>query len=294
MKCCTLLGTLAPVASLLSLTLAASSALAQPDAGPAPLPQPAWASADHRDAGAPPAKEAGPSYETVVVGNRSKVKSATLTDTPWIELPQSVQVVTSRALQSWAVETPNEAWKLTSGVFPSDQELQSRYGGFGRMRGVQGSQTLLNGFTMPQRMSLYYDLTSIEQMEILKGPADALDGTQTPSLTLGGFGGQINLASRAPERLPSVLASLAAHGLGGRRLRFTLQGNRPLHETLSARLDTAGQLGQRFFVPSSYPAEWFFSTAPAISLSVRPSIMSSTTSVSRSDSSGNSRRTPQP
>lgn len=61
-----------------------------------------------------------------------------------------------------------------------------------------------------------------------------------------------------------MLASLAARGLGDRRLRLTLQGNRPLHETLWARIDTAAQIGQRFYVPSSYPAEWSFSTAPAI------------------------------
>lgn len=146
-------------------------------------PSPAW----QDDAGvAPePAPTAPvPDYKTVVGGDREKtVKSASFTDTPWIELPQSVQSIDSRSLQTWGATTPNDAWKLSSGIFPSDQDLQSRYGGLGTMRGYHGSQTTLNGFTMPQRMSLCYDLSSVSSIDILKcaRPYCAAPGAQVRS-----------------------------------------------------------------------------------------------------------------
>jgi iron complex outermembrane receptor protein len=243
----------------------------EPQAPAVATPQTTSPSLDEAPAQAPTTFKAPPltthdsSYETVVVGKNAASRSATFTDTPWIELPQSTETVTAKELRDWGITTANDSWKLTSGFFPQDQDLGSRGGGLAKPRGVSGGWTLLNGFAMPQRMSLYYDTVSLTAVDFLRGSADALDGAQTPTLTTGGFGGEVNLVSRDPSVLPAYSAGLIGRGFGNDRLRLTLNANQPIvAEKVLMRLDVAGQLGRQFYVPGSYPLEHTYAIAPAI------------------------------
>lgn len=215
-----------------------------------------------KDGEADPEGEQGP---TVRVIGKTEKNSATLTDTPWIETPQSVHRVEAKDIKDWGVSTPEAAWTLTSGVNPGDQSLGSRYGGLPRIRGIQGSQTLLNGYVVPQRMGMFMDASQLEAIDFMKGSADMVDGAQTPSMTVGGFGGQINLISRRPKHQSGFEAALSARALGDESYDLHVGVDQPIiKRKLLLRMDVMGQMGRKFYVPSDYSPEWSYSTGGAI------------------------------
>ncbi|PSN76660.1 TonB-dependent siderophore receptor [filamentous cyanobacterium CCP4] len=123
--------------------------------------------------------------------NPSSATTATRTDTPLRNIPQSIQVVPRQVLEDRNVRTVNEAVETVSGVLDGS----NNYGAPGGTNIIRGfisfdSGTLRNGL----RDYNYYSVTpigTIEQIEVLKGPASVLYGTQEP-------GGVINLITRRP------------------------------------------------------------------------------------------------
>lgn len=205
---------------------------------------------------APAAEEEGDVIE--VMGQMVR-NPGTYTDTPWLETPQSMQRITRADLEDWGAQTIEDAWQLTAGVTPGDQTLGSRYGGLARIRGIQGSQTLLNGFTVPQRWASFSTIAGLESVVFMKGPADMVDGAQTPSLTVGGFGGQINLLSQRASRRDSLDASLAGRAFGDTEGVLQANINQALIEDeLYLKLDLYGQTGRRFYVPDDFSPEWAY------------------------------------
>lgn len=192
-------------------------------------------------------------------------RNATLTDTPWIELPQSVQTVDLETLEEWGVGTVEDAWEFSAGVQPSDQALGSRYGGTARVRGLTGSQTVLNGFALPQRVGMFLGMAGVESITFMKGSADSVDGGQTPGFTSGGFGGQINVNSKAPGAAPSYGLALSGRGLGNDEARLLASVDQPLlGETLALRVDGGGAFGRKFYVPAELDAEYDYTLAPSL------------------------------
>ena len=243
-----------------ALSLGATAALAEPlppePAPPEPAPAPA-----------PPERAVPEPVETLVTtGDRvGGGQSATYTDTPWIELAQSVQRLDAETMEDWGVQSLHEAWQFVAGVSPADQNVYSRYGGLAKMRGLNGSQTLLEGFTLPQRLSTFYDVVALSAIDVLRGPADALNGGQTPSGTQGGFGGEINLRARRPTDEADLRVALSGRTLGNDELRLAINANQPLvDDTLAVRIDAAGEIGSPFYLPAGYSPETRYFIAPAV------------------------------
>ena len=112
--------------------------------------------------------------------------SATKTHTPLIDLPQSVQVIPLQLIEDLGALEITDLYRTIGGV------TQFSYGGV-VFRGFRQEETRYNGVAG----SPYGDfgisrLGNVEQVEVLKGPASVLYGSNQP-------GGLINIVTRRPQ-----------------------------------------------------------------------------------------------
>ncbi len=118
--------------------------------------------------------------------------SATKTDTPLLQTPQSVQVVTQELMRDQASITLEDALRNVAGVMPGGY-----YGtyDFFRIRGFDAAgYTYLDGLSVSKNsIMVNRELFGLEQVEVVKGPASTLYGAGSP-------GGLVNLVSKRPQR----------------------------------------------------------------------------------------------
>ena len=148
--------------------------------------------------------EHSPGYVAPVTTTGSK------TDTPLIEAPQSVGVVTRDQIDDQAPLSVSQALRYTAGVL-GEVRPSARYDSvFVRGFGGQGTSAAFVNFLdgLRQGRGLYFGVPNtdpwlLERIEVLRGPASVLYG-QT------GAGGLVNLVSRRPSATPSNEVRLEA------------------------------------------------------------------------------------
>jgi iron complex outermembrane recepter protein len=122
--------------------------------------------------------------------------SATKTDTPIIETPQSISVVTRQQMDDQQPQSLNEALRYSPGVVPETQGTASNF--------WSGSSLQLRGFTPAVYLDgLQDDATSndlldpyfYQSVEVLSGPASVLYGQGSP-------GGIVNVTTKMPTATP--------------------------------------------------------------------------------------------
>ncbi|MGA8134175.1 MAG: TonB-dependent siderophore receptor [Pseudomonas gingeri] len=156
--------------------------------------------------------------------------SATKTDTPLAEVPQSVQVVTRSMIKEQDMRTLGDALVNVSGVRPTRPEevlfTQPIVRGF-------PAEIYMNGLPAFGGTAASIDPTSLvgtERVEVLKGPTSALYG--------GGIGaplgGLINVVSKRPEAEPRATLSLRTGSFS--TVNPSLDVNTPIGENIAARL----------------------------------------------------------
>jgi iron complex outermembrane receptor protein len=131
------------------------------------------------------------------VANRSR--SASKTDTPLIETPQSISVITRDQMDARNVNKINEALRYTPGVDPQPYGNEPRYTDL-RMRGLNATT---NGIfqdglalTFPDYVVSYNpEPWGAERVEVPRGPASVLYGQGSP-------GGLVNYVSKRPTTDP--------------------------------------------------------------------------------------------
>lgn len=119
--------------------------------------------------------------------------TATKTDTPLRDIPQSIQVVPQQVLEDRNVSTLTEAVETVSGVVDGGDYFGAP-GGARIIRGFRQEGNFRNGF----RDVDFYALTgvgTIDRVEVLKGPASVLFGSVEP-------GGIINVVTKQPLSEP--------------------------------------------------------------------------------------------
>ncbi|MDB5654622.1 MAG: TonB-dependent siderophore receptor [Tardiphaga sp.] len=122
--------------------------------------------------------------------------TGTKTDTPLIETPQSISVVTQDQIQAQAVQSVGQAIRYTTGahgeVAGADARTDSVY-----VRGFLADQ-YLDGLRL-MNFGIYsyaiVDPFNLERVEVLHGPASILYGQASP-------GGLVNLVSKRPTTEP--------------------------------------------------------------------------------------------
>ncbi len=124
------------------------------------------------------------------------------TDTPLIEAPQSVGVVTRDQIDDQSAQTVSQALRYTAGVLP-EVRPSARYDsvfvrGFGGQGTAAAFVNFIDGLRQGRGLSFGVPNTEpwlLERIEVLRGPASVLYG-QT------GAGGLVNLVSRRPTETP--------------------------------------------------------------------------------------------
>lgn len=121
--------------------------------------------------------------------------SGTKTDTPVLEIPQTINVVTSDQFRAQGAQTVSQALRYTPGVSAETYGASSPFDIYTQIRGFRGDY-YLDGLRLPNGgqdgiSSAVIDPYGLQRIEVLKGPASTLYGQSAP-------GGLVNMVSKRP------------------------------------------------------------------------------------------------
>ena len=120
--------------------------------------------------------------------------TATRTDTPLADVPQSISVITAEQVRDQNSQTMQEVLRYTAGVRAETYGLDNR-GDYFSLRGGSEGSTLLDGLRLP--LTGFWGVVrnepyAFERIEVLRGPASVIAGQNGP-------GGVVNLVSKRPQ-----------------------------------------------------------------------------------------------
>ncbi len=119
--------------------------------------------------------------------------TATRTDTPLRDIPQSIQVVPRQMIEDQQAVSLEDTLRNVSGVRPANNNANVSNQATFHLRGFEQSSLFRNGF--PTRSNSLIEVAGIERIEVLKGPASVLYGQSEP-------GGIINIVTKKPLENP--------------------------------------------------------------------------------------------
>ncbi len=208
-----------------------------------------------------PAAESDEPIELVVTGEQDGYRvtdttTGTKTDTPLRDIPQSIQVVPQQILRDQQITGLDDALRNVPGV---TQSFNSAASSFFSIRGFEAAATnlLRDGLVDPLAGQLT-ELTSIERVEVLKGPASVLFG-------LGNPGGVINLVSKRPLSDPFYAIDATVGSYSFYRGALDLSGPLNDSKTVLYRLNTAYRNRGSFI--DFYSGEQF-NISPVVSVAI--------------------------
>ncbi len=134
----------------------------------------------------------------VTATGRSSASSSTKTNTPIIESPQSISIISREEIDLRASPTIADALSYTAGVQAEAFGIDSRVDevsvrGFGA-GGFSSNNNFVDGLRLPsggQWTRPGFDPFALQQIEVLKGPSGALYGQTAP-------GGVVNIVTKRP------------------------------------------------------------------------------------------------
>jgi iron complex outermembrane recepter protein len=179
--------------------------------------------------------------ELVVTGQEEtgyrapNASTATKTDTPLRDVPQSIQVIPERILKDQQVQNLNDAVQNVSGVQQDDT-----FGGQIDRISIRGFQTdvfLQDG--VRQGQSSNRELDNLERIEVLKGPASVLYGNFEP-------GGVVNLVTKKPLSDPFYEAELSIGSYAFLRPSIDLSGPITADKSVLYRFNAAYEFNDGF------------------------------------------------
>ena len=147
--------------------------------------------------------------------------TATKTDTPLLETPQSVSTVTQDQIREQGATTLNQALRYTSGVTPESRGAvatrldQFSVRGFSATSFLDGLRVFGSRDALPQ-----VDSYRLERIDVLKGPSSVMFGQ-------GGPGGIVNQISKRPlvERLNEIEVQVGNFDYGRTNVDFSGPAN---------------------------------------------------------------------
>ncbi|SMF55854.1 iron complex outermembrane recepter protein [Tistlia consotensis] len=178
-------------------------------------------------------------YGPVAGYKAARTATATRTDTPILDVPQSIQVVPRAVIEDQKADSLAEVVKNVSGV-QAGGTLGNRSEAL-RIRGFETYYFATDGMPSNQFLGdeVFLDLANVERVEVLKGPASVLYGNNDP-------GGVVNLVTKQPLAEPYAAGELT---LGSYDFfRPTLDLSTPLTEdgSLGFRVNAAYQRNDSF------------------------------------------------
>ncbi|MEH1939592.1 MAG: TonB-dependent siderophore receptor [Nostoc sp.] len=196
-----------------------------------------------------PAAQQDEPIELVVTGEQDGYRvqdatTATRTDTPLRDIPQSIQVVPREVLEDRNVRSVAEAVETVSGV-SSAGTLFNAPGGSYVIRGFEQAGNFRNGYRDVNRYAIT-GVETIERVEVLKGPASVLFGAVEP-------GGIINVVTKQPLSEPYYNLAFEVGNRGFYQPSLDFSGPLNDDKTLLYRLNASYQSSNSFqdFVTSN-------------------------------------------
>ncbi|NCJ08619.1 TonB-dependent siderophore receptor [Synechococcales cyanobacterium C] len=159
--------------------------------------------------------------------NPSTATTATRTDTPLRDIPQSIQVIPRQVIEDQGTTNISDALRNVSGV-----NIRAGYGGRNDnyvIRGFNTFERLRNGFLARE---IDVNPNNIERIEVLKGPASILYGAIEP-------GGVINFVTKQPLERPYYEAEFTAGSYSFYQPSIDLSGPLTTDRSLLYRLNAA-------------------------------------------------------
>ena len=206
-----------------------------------------------------PSAETNEPIELTVTGRQNgysapNATTGTRTDTPIIDIPQSIQVVPQRALEDQQVIQLDEALRNVSNVISGgfDTSTEARY----TIRGFDDAPLLIDGFRQ-YGFPEVPETANLERVEVLKGPASILYGEIQP-------GGIVNAVTKKPLSEPFYEAEVQLGSYDLVRSRLDISGSLSNGDNLLYRLN-ASYLNSESFRGFDQNFEQFF-VSPVLAL----------------------------
>lgn len=171
-----------------------------------------------------------------VTGYHAKRSStATKTDTPINEIPQSISVIGTEQIRDQNAQTMQEVLRYTAGVNSDSYGLDNR-GDWFDLRGGSGA-TLLDGMRLPltgNYGAVRNEPYAFERVEVLRGPASVMSGQNGP-------GGVVNMVSKRPQAEAQHEIALQYGNNDHKQISVDLTGPLNADGTLLYRLVAVGR-----------------------------------------------------
>jgi len=161
--------------------------------------------------------------------------SATKTDTPLIEIPQSISIITADQIEDQKAQSIQEALRYSVGVVADPYGQDSRGDSYS-LRGTTADQ-YLDGL---RHINTYYTETTrpdpyaMERIEVLRGPSSMLYGS-------GGVGGIVNLVTKRPSATAKREIGIQLGNYNRKQIQADFTGPVADSDTLFYRLVAIGR-----------------------------------------------------
>ena len=166
--------------------------------------------------------------------------TATKTDTPILEIPQTINVVTADQAEVQGARDLTQALRYTPGVSTNGYTDRNTIADEITSRGFAPTLLYLDGAYLPSAGSLggtpQIDPYTLERIEVLKGPSSVLYGQNQP-------GGMINMVSKRPSMEAQHQIKVGTGSFDRYNLAFDTTGPLDDAKTLSYRLIGVGNTG---------------------------------------------------
>ena len=198
------------------------------------------------------------------------ISDATLTDTPLIQLPQTVEVLPQALLDVLEINSFYDSLQYISGVSTGGRSPATASGGQLAIRGFSGNDTMINGFAIPKIMPIYFDACAVEYISFFKGPMSSIYGGQNSASSAGGVGGGVNIVTKTPKSYDITDVKLTSKFGEGQFWQAAADLNRPISGINgAARVNASASASQPFYLPADI--DWGQNVFAAPSLVLMPS-----------------------
>ncbi len=163
--------------------------------------------------------------------------TATKMEAPLKSVPQSVQIISRRAMDQMQVIRLDDAMRNVSGV-----TMETGFGGRTDIFQIRGFRTstesiFKNGFRNSVRT--FRETANIQQIEVMKGPASVLYGISDP-------GGMVNITTKKPTAYTFHDVQLTANSFGQYRPAIDFGGALNENKSLKYRLNAVFENGDTY------------------------------------------------
>jgi iron complex outermembrane receptor protein len=197
--------------------------------------------------------------EVVVIGHRGLASTGTKSDAPLVETPVSISVIDGDQMDLLGQVTVNQALRYTAGITPETRGgVVTRYDQF-TLRGFAVNNVFYNGLSGMYAgwyAMMQPDVSTLERVEVLKGPASVLYGTSGP-------GGLINLVGKKPVADQVNMVELSVGTRAFHQLSADLGGAVDEQGNVLYRIVATGREGDG---QASHTENERFSVAPSLTV----------------------------